>query len=254
MNLYAAADTSGEEAQGAFLNFRVGGTDETAAKDTVGPEIRALFLNDTTFVEGGQVNPTPLFAVRLWDQSGVNVSGSSIGHDIMLTIDNQTSRSYNLNSYYQMLTGTDGEGIVQYAIPELTEGLHTDEFKVWDVQNNSTTVRFTFEVVKGLKPELIDLYATPNPARNQVEFRLDHNRPETPMQVRIFVYDLAGRRVWWTEESGSSELFKSYVVTWNLTNQGGSRLRPGVYLYRGSIRTSYSQEVTKANKLIILAQ
>lgn len=254
LNLYAAADTSGQEAQGAFLNFRVGGTDETAAKDTVGPEIRALFLNDTTFVEGGQVNPTPLFAVRLWDQSGVNVSGSSIGHDIMLTIDNQTSRSYNLNSYYQMLTGTDGEGIVQYAIPELTEGLHTAEFKVWDVQNNSTTVRFTFEVVKGLKPELIDLYATPNPARNQVEFRLDHNRPETPMQVRIFVYDLAGRRVWWTEESGSSELFKSYVVTWNLTNQGGSRLRPGVYLYRGSIRTSYSQEVTKANKLIILAQ
>ena len=32
---------------------------------------------------------------------------------------------------------------------------------MWDVQNNSTTVRFTFEVVKGLKPELIDLYAQP---------------------------------------------------------------------------------------------
>ncbi|MGM9758571.1 MAG: type IX secretion system sortase PorU [Parabacteroides sp.] len=254
LNLYAADELTNQEAQGAFLNFRVGETDETAEKDTIGPEIRALFLNDTTFVEGGQVNPTPLFAAKLWDKSGVNVSGSSIGHDIMLTIDNQTSRSYNLNSYFQILTGSDGEGLVQFSIPALEEGLHTAEFKVWDVQNNSTTLTFTFEVVKGLKPQLMDLYATPNPARGQVEFHLEHNRPETTMQVRIFVYDMTGRRVWWTEESGSSELFKSYIVTWDLTNQGGSRLRPGVYLYRASIRTPYSKEVTKANKLIILAQ
>lgn len=254
LNLYAADDTTGNEAQGSFLNFIVGGTDEQAEKDTIGPEIRALFLNDTTFVEGGQTNETPLFVARLWDKSGVNMSGSGIGHDIMLTIDNQVSRSYNLNSYYESLSGTDGEGLVQFSIPELAVGLHTAEFKVWDVQNNSTTVTFTFEVVKGLKPDLIELLATPNPAREQVEFRLYHNRPESNMQVKIMVYDMTGKLLWTGEESGSSELFKAYVVTWNLTTQGGTRLRPGVYIYRAAIRTNYSKEVTKANKLIILAQ
>ena len=254
INLYASDEKAGVEAQGAFLNFIVGGTDSEAVKDTVGPEIRALFLNDSTFVDGGQTNATPLFAARLWDKSGVNMSGSSIGHDIMLTIDNQSSRSYNLNSYYESLPGTDGEGIVQFSIPELEPGLHTAEFKVWDVQNNSTTVTFTFEVVKGLKPALIEILASPNPAREQVEFRLFHNRPETKMKVVIMVYDMAGHLLWTGEESGSSELFKAYVVTWNLTNQGGARLRPGVYLYRAAISTNYSKEATKANKLIILAQ
>lgn len=254
ISLYASDDHSENEAQGAFLNFRVGGTDENAVQDTVGPEIRMLFLNDSSFVEGGQVNPTPLFAVRLWDQSGVNMTGSSIGHDILLTIDGQSSLSYNLNGYYEALPGTDGESLVQFPLPELEPGLHTAEFKVWDVLNNSTTRTFTFEVVRGLQPNLIGITASPNPAREQVAFRLDHNRPETTMTVTLMVYDMAGRRQWWTEEEGSSELFKSYVVTWDLTNQGGSRLRPGVYIYRAAIRTPYSKEVTKANKLIILAQ
>ena len=56
------------------------------------------------------------------------------------------------------------------------------------------------------------------------------------------------------KRQGSSELFKAYVVTWNLCDNGGRRLRPGVYLYRAAIRCNSSKEVTKANKLIILAQ
>lgn len=59
MNLYAVDTENGHEAQGNFDNFIVGGTSDTAETDTIGPEIRALYLNDTTFVDGGQVNTTP---------------------------------------------------------------------------------------------------------------------------------------------------------------------------------------------------
>ena len=52
MNLYAVDTESGNEAQGNFDNFIVGGTSDTAETDTIGPEIRALYLNDTTFVDG----------------------------------------------------------------------------------------------------------------------------------------------------------------------------------------------------------
>ena len=252
LNLYASSET--KEAQGSFFDFIVGGTSDTAETDTIGPEIRQIYLNDSSFVSGDKVNTTPYFVAKLWDKSGVNITGSSVGHDMILTIDSMPSMSYNLNSYYALLPDSENEGLVQFSIPELEPGMHTAEFKVWDILNNSTTYTFTFEVAEGLKPNLIEMYATPNPARDQVEFFLHHNRPESNLKVTVMVYDMTGKFLWSTEKSGSSELFKAYVVTWNLTDNGGRRLRPGVYLYRAAISTNNSKEATKANKLIILAQ
>ena len=252
LNLYASSET--KEAQGSFFDFIVGGTSDTAETDTIGPKIRQIYLNDSSFVSGDKVNTTPYFVAKLWDKSGVNITGSSVGHDIMLTVDSMPSMSYNLNNYYALLPDKEGEGLVQFSIPELEPGMHTAEFKVWDILNNSTTYTFTFEVAEGLKPNLIEMYATPNPARDQVEFFLHHNRPESNLKVTVMVYDMTGKFLWSTEKSGSSELFKAYIVTWNLTDNGGRRLRPGVYLYRAAISTNNSKEATKANKLIILAQ
>lgn len=252
LNLYASSET--KEAQGSFFDFIVGGTSDTAETDTIGPEIRQIYLNDSSFVSGDKVNTTPYFVAKLWDKSGVNITGSSVGHDMILTIDSMPSMSYNLNSYYALLPDSENEGLVQFSIPELEPGMHTAEFKVWDILNNSTTYTFTFEVAEGLKPNLIEMYATPNPARDQVEFFLHHNRPESNLKVTVMVYDMTGKFLWSTEKSGSSELFKAYIVTWNLTDNGGRRLRPGVYLYRAAISTNNSKEATKANKLIILAQ
>ena len=253
MNLYAVDTESGNEAQGNFDNFIVGGTSDTAETDTIGPEIRALYLNDTTFVDGGQVNTTPYFVAELWDKSGVNITGSSVGHDMMLVIDESTVLSYNLNSYYELLLGEDGTGIVKFPIPALEPGKHTAEFWVWDILNNSTVRTFTFEVVEGLKPFLFDVIATPGIAREQVTFHLMHNRPESRMRVGIMVYDLAGRQLWKHEESGTSGLFENYTGSWDLTS-GGARMRPGVYIYRAAISTDNSKDATKARKFIILGE
>lgn len=254
MNLYAVDPENDNEAQGNFDNFTVGGTSETADTDTIGPEIRLLYLNDTTFVDGGKVNTTPYFVAKLWDKSGVNITGSSVGHDMMLVIDGSPLLSYNLNSYYNLLSGEEGSGIVQFSIPALEPGVHTAEFWVWDILNNSTVRTFTFEVVEGLKPNLVDVVATPSPARGQVTFHITHNRPESRMRVGIMVYDLAGRLYWKHEESGTSDLFNVYSVTWDLTDGGGARLRPGVYIYRAAISTNNSKEATTAKKLIILGE
>ena len=253
MNLYAFNATDSIEAHGSFRDFRVGGTSDTGSDDEAGPEIRYLYLNDTTFVDGGKVNATPLFVASLWDASGINITGSSIGHDMMLIIDNQVVKSYNLNDYYQ-LSGEEGTGLVIFSIPELEPGVHTAEFKVWDVLNNSTTQTFSFEVVDDLEPQLIKLYAAPTPAREQVTFYLHHNLPESQLNVRIEVFDMAGRLRWNHEETGSSEAFKAYQLTWNLEGNNGTRLRPGIYIYRASLSSGKSKTVTDANKMIILAQ
>ncbi len=253
MNFYAANMKDSIEAQGSFMDFRVGGTSDVGEDDNAGPEVRYFYLNDTTFTDGGKVNVTPLFVASLWDKSGINMTGSSIGHDMMLIIDNLPAKSYNLNDYYQ-LTGNDGSGQVVFSIPELAPGKHTAEFKVWDVLNNSTTQTFTFEVVKDMKPELIALYAAPIPARERVTFFLKHNLPESKLHVRIEVFDMAGRLRWEHEETGSSEAFKAYQLEWNLIGNGSGRLRPGVYIYRATLQAGKSKTVTEANKMIILAQ
>jgi hypothetical protein len=254
LSLYAFDETANIEAQGAFKNFIVGGTASNPEIDAEGPEIRLLYLNDSTFTDGSKVNETPFFVAVVWDKSGVNIGGSSIGHDVTLTIDHDPLRSYNLNTYYETASGEDGAGVIKFLIPSLPAGTHTAEFKVWDVLNYSTTHTFTFEVVDGLKPYLFDLIAAPSPARESVTFRLYHNRPESQMTFNIRVYDMNGQIQWEHEEKGSSDLFKAYSIPWDLTNGSGSRLHPGVYIYRAAIRSNNSSEVTDAKKLIILGR
>jgi hypothetical protein len=255
ISLYALDESANIEAQGAFMKFRAGGTAEQPVNDGEGPEIRALYLNDTTFNDGGKVNETPFLVAILWDRSGVNIGGSSIGHDLTLTIDDNPALRYNLNSYYEThAEGSAGEGIVKFSIPALSAGRHRAEFKAWDVLNQSTAQTFTFEVVDNLKPFIAELAAYPVPARESVTFTLNHNRPESRMTVNIRVYDMTGRLQWEHEESGSSDLFKAYSVTWDLTGGSGARLRPGIYLYRAAIRTGSSAEASDAKKLIILGR
>ena len=252
MILYASDSEQKIEAKGNFTNYKVQGTSDDPLDDHEGPEIVKLYLNDSTFVSGDKVNTTPFFYARLWDQTGVDITEGGVGHDVMLMIDNKPFTSYNLNSYYDTIFGRKGEGEVRFGIPQLSAGMHEAVFKVWDVMGNPTTYTFRFEVDESLKPFITNIVATPTPAKGNVEFHLTHNRPESQMKVGIMVYDIAGRLHWKHEETGSSELFKDYVIDWDLRNNSGSHVRPGVYIYRAAISTNNSKEATEAKKMIIL--
>lgn len=252
MILYASDSEQKIEARGNFTNYKVQGTSDDPLDDHEGPEIVKLYLNDSTFVSGDKVNTTPFFYARLWDQTGVDITEGGVGHDVMLMIDNKPFTSYNLNSYYDNIFGRKGEGEVRFGIPQLSAGMHEAIFKVWDVMGNPTTYTFRFEVDESLKPFITNIVATPTPAKGNVEFHLTHNRPESQMKVGIMVYDIAGRLHWKHEETGSSELFKDYVIDWDLRNNSGSHVRPGVYIYRAAISTNNSKEATEAKKMIIL--
>jgi hypothetical protein len=255
INLYASDNSTRKEASGSYKNFTVGGTSDIAVSDTTGPEIRTMYLNTDNFKDGDKVNSTPVFAAIIWDESGINAGGSSIGHDITLTIDSNPSLRYSLNSYYQTyLEGSGNEGFVKFPIPALEAGRHTAELKVWDIQNNPNTKTLTFNVTENYKPSISDLTAAPSPARELINFRISHNTPESLLKVRIEVYDMTGQMQWKHEETGISGMSDSYTVRWNLTNNAGVRLRPGIYVYRATLSSNNSQEVSKAGKLIILAQ
>lgn len=254
VNLYAydSNKQNAHEAQGAFDGFLVGGMDENAEEDTEGPAIHGLYLNTRDFANGDIVNETPTLIADIEDPSGFNISGSSIGHDITATIDDDPLQRYVVNNYYTSDFGQFGKGSVIYNMPEIAEGTHTLTFKVWDTENNSSEQSVTFEVKKGYKPQIYSLYATSNPARSNTTFLLTHNRPNAVISIRISVYDLSGTEVWNFQDEDTAEMYSSFPIEWNLTDKNGNRLQPGIYVYRAYISSEGGQEATESKKLVVL--
>lgn len=244
INYYAYDETNNFEAQGYFENFLIGGSSTNLPNDNIGPEID-IYLNSPEFVSGGKVNETPLFVANISDENGINTVGSGIGHDLLLTVDNDPNKTYILNDYYTAAENSYQQGTVSYKLSTLPEGKHTLTFRAFDLLNNSTSDTIEFEVVKGLAPVIFSVYNYPNPVREQTKFVIQHDRPETLLTTTVEIFDLSGRKIWMFSQTSADE------VTWNLTTSNGEKVQKGIYLYRVSIRTENSSLTSRTNKIIV---
>jgi hypothetical protein len=89
------------------------------------------------------------------DDTGINSTGSGIGHDITVYLDGQIINTIVLNDFYASGEGNGclspsladyQKGNVTYPFRNLAVGQHQLTFKVWDINNNSTTATLNFEV------------------------------------------------------------------------------------------------------------
>jgi hypothetical protein len=247
INYYANDDVNNYEAQGSFENFIVGGTNKNYIEETIGPKAE-LYLNSQNFVSGDKVNETPLFIANVSDSDGINTVGSGIGHDVMLTVDQDPAQSYVLNDYYQANTNSFTSGVVKYKLPLMVNGKHTLTFRVWDLLNNSTTSSINFEVVTGMTPEIFSVYNYPNPVRTQTSIIVKHDRPESILNTYVEIFDISGRKIWSFSQSSADN------ISWNLISNTGQKVKTGIYFYRVSIKTSNSQSTSKTNKMLIIEQ
>ena len=254
INLYAYDSSEKLEAKGSNSDFYIYGYEMEEVTDTIGPEIISMGLNDENFVNGSDVNESPLFLATVTDKSGVNFSSAGVGHSMTLTLDGTTS--YNdLVGYYTPMYIEEGTlGSISYQLSDLSPGQHTLRLRVWDVYNNVNERTINFNVIKGLAPDITDVYCTTNPASAETSFYVKHNRPDAVVAVTIEVYDLMGRKVWSTTQSGRSDMYTSIPVTWDLTDMGGRRVPRGIYVYRATISTDGVKEATKAKKLAVTSE
>ena len=247
MTLYAVADDQSETAHGVTGNFRLSGSAITA-NDSIGPAIYC-YLNTRSFSNGDKTGTTPYFRAEIYDESGINASGSSIGHDLELIIDGELSRTYNLNDYFTFDFGDYRSGAVGFSIPELSVGRHTLLFRAWDVLNNSSVSQLTFEVVDGLSGGDLNVICTKNPATDYTSFIIKRASGDSGQEtVMMEVFDFAGRQLYQQTRSATSTDGTS-TVTWNLNLSGGARLQTGVYLCRFTVGGA-----SKTVKLIVLKQ
>ena len=237
------------EANGYNEKFLLGGMDEME-KDTIGPDIFAG-LNGENFENGGTVNKTPYFIANLQDESGINYSGNGIGHDLVLCVDNDVTRTYTLNSYYVQEFGDFTRGTVSYVLPELEAGPHTLTFRAWDVLNNTNATSLDFVVDPTVAPNMFSLRASQNPARTSTNFLISYDLVGSDCEFTLEVFDFSGRRVWYHQEQGSSPS-GLYTIPWNLCTNAGAKLFTGVYLYRCQMTCGESKKVSKTQKIVIL--
>ena len=254
INLYAYDRQDTLEARGTNSDFYIYGYEDEEVADTIPPRIITLGLNNESFVDGSEINESPLVLATVSDESGVNLSSAGIGHSMTLTLDGVTS--YNdVATYYTPLFSDEGTlGSISYQLTDLTPGLHSLRLRVWDVYNNVSEKTIQFVVVNGLKPEIAEVYCTGNPARDETSFYVKHDRPDAVVNVTIEVYDMMGRMVWKTVQAGRSDMYTSIPVTWDLIDLGGRRVPRGIYVYRATISTDGVKEATKSKKLAVTGE
>ncbi|MEE1223314.1 MAG: T9SS type A sorting domain-containing protein, partial [Bacteroidaceae bacterium] len=190
------------------------------------------------------------FFATLWDKSGINYSGNGLGHDLTLIVDQNPNTTYILNESYQPEFGDYTRGSVLFNIPELSNGSHTLTLRAWDVLNNVSQQSLDFVVDHSLKPAILSVQASQNPAAESTNFLIRHDRAGSAVDLTVEVFNFAGQRMWSHSETqtGSTGVL---TVPWNLTNNVGGRLHAGVYLYRVTMSSGGSKDVSKTQKIII---
>jgi hypothetical protein len=248
LSLYA--ENGVNDGAGAFTNFVIGGISSNMDNDNQGPEIRP-FLNDEKFVNGGTANENPVLLLKLSDSSGINTTGTGIGHDIVATLDNDNSKYFVLNDFFQGDLDSYQGGQVRFQLPELEPGFHTIKIKAWDVLNNSSEVLLNFVVANDEKLELTHVLNYPNPFTTRTQFWFEHNKPGQDLQVRLQIFTLSGRVIKMIQKTINTLGNRSSELEWDGRDEYGDKIGKGVYFYKLSVTAPGSLRREKIEKLVI---
>ncbi len=245
------AEDGTKDGNGAETSIIVGGAGTNPISDQTGPTIKG-WLNDKKFVNGGITNQTPVLLLNLNDSSGINTVGTGIGHDLIATLDNDNSRFFILNDYYEAEADSYQAGSVKFQLPALTEGLHTLTVKAWDVQNNSSEYRLEFKVVKDEELKIERVYNYPNPFTSKTKFMFEHNRPGDNLHVMIRIFSVSGKLVKSIIRTINTEGNRSFDIEWDGRDDYGQKIGRGVYIYQIDVKDSNGKKQSALQKLVLL--
>lgn len=244
------AQDSVRDASGYYASFIAGGTNPDFLPDENGPEIE-LFMNDEHFVNGGITDRNPVIFARLYDENGINTTGSGIGHDIIGILDEKVSQPYVMNDFYETRLNDFRHGTLYYPLSGLSVGKHTVMLRAWDIYNNPSEAYIEFEVVDKSELFLRNVFNYPNPARDYTYFQFEHNKAGADLKVSIDIFDLSGRIVRTLRQNIYTEGFHSSPLEWDLKDNNGNRLANGIYPYRIRVEMNEGLISDGFNKLII---
>ena len=239
------------DASGLFEDFVIGGYYEDAVMDEEPPQVR-LFIDDEHFVSGGITGDSPTLIAYVSDRSGINTTGTGIGHDIVASLSGPIDASFVLNDYFVADMGSQGNGVVTYRMQNLPEGDYILTFKVWDIYNNSGVSSITFKVVSSMRMVLEEPICAPNPVAGETFFSFGHNQIGNNMDVVIQIFDMMGRRVTVLRQQVAGTSARSHPIRWDGRANNGDVLPSGIYAYSITATNDQGETAAITSKLIIL--
>ncbi|HMN23174.1 MAG TPA: type IX secretion system sortase PorU, partial [Ignavibacteriaceae bacterium] len=141
----------------------VGGTDSSLANDGKGPDIE-IFFDDVAYNNGYLVNQNPNLIVKLSDETGLNTTGTGVGHKLEGVLNQKLSSPIDFTNYFTGDLDAGGKsGSINYKFTNIESGDHELLVKAWDVFNNFSEQNTFFSVVDGNDLVIRDIYNYPNP-------------------------------------------------------------------------------------------
>ncbi len=244
------AQSKDADASGYNLDIVIGGFNHGSPEDNDGPEI-LLYMNDTTFRDGDITHENPVLYARVFDESGINTVGNSIGHDITAILNGNTEKPYKLNDFYESNLKGYQSGTVSYPFSNLEPGEHEVRFRIWDVHNNSSEATLKFVVIDREQISIRNAYNRPNPFATETWFEYNHNQANETVDVEIEIFDLSGRLVTILQQYNVSSGFYPSPIRWDGTAENGNMLKGGIYIYRVQLRDAVGNTTSAVKKLVI---
>ena len=251
---YYASNNSSDATGFDNAHLVVGGAARNPVKDDKAPIVE-VFMDNENFVNGGKTSSNPTLLVRLTDDVGFNVSGSSVGHDMKAVLNDNTQNTFRLNEFYEAVSDDFTKGFVRYPLAKLKEGPYKISVKAWDTANNPGEGVAEFIVAGNGKTALEHVLNYPNPFTTHTGFQFRHHLSEVNLKVQIRIFSVSGRLVKTIFADAFSENGSVTDIGWDGKDDFGDDLARGVYLYKihiESARNSNLAQESDFEKLVIL--
>lgn len=240
---------------------QVGDINPHGVNDNEPPKVR-LYMNNTNFANGGITNRNPSLLACITDDTGINSTGAGIGHDITTYLDGQIINTIVLNDFYSPGESNGclnpnlkdfQKGSVMYPFRNLSVGDHQLTFKVWDINNNSTTATLNFTVKDEADQSLVINRPLnwPNPFTNKTYIQFEHNCDDI-LDVNVQIYTITGKLVKTISQTVIAEPYlQGYrtprqAIEWDGKDDFGATVAKGTYIFK-IFAKSQNQEKCKGS-------
>lgn len=245
-------DTAKSQAHDVYANtfIQIGGINPDGINDNTPPKAN-IYMNNTNFANGGITNRNPQLLACLSDDTGINSTGTGIGHDITAILDGKVIDTILLNDFFMVGDGNGcnhtsnnfQKGSLLYPFRNLSVGQHELVFKVWDINNNSTTTSLNF-IVKDendQKLQINRLLNWPNPFTNKTYIQFEHNCDDV-LDVSTQIFTITGKLVRSLYTTIDAEPFlqgyrtPKYSIEWDGRDDFGNNVAKGTYIFKVSAK------------------
>ncbi len=246
LSVYAYSDEDRADASGFSQDFNIGSSEENVEADNTPPVIQ-LYLGDATFKSGGITGTNTTLLAKLFDESGINISGYGIGNSIIAVLDD--TDIFILNDYYDADADDFTHGTITFKLNNLPPGKHRLTLRAWDTHNNPGQASIDFTVTNSPALVIENFASYPNPFSAKTNLFFTHNQAGANLDATLALYDYTGNLLRSYTFQITESTYQVNLVELSREDDPDKILKPGLYLAQLVVRSladgSKNERVTK---------